>query len=47
MLGGLGKVMFFTSLAVQFCPGFCSKSGTLAAPHASCQCQCISPLAVG
>jgi len=40
-------VTLLTSLAVQFYLGFCSKSGTLAAWLASCQCLCISSSAVG
>jgi len=35
-----------TFLAIQFYLGFCSKSGTLVARLASCQCLCISLLAV-
>jgi len=35
-------VIFLTSLAVQFYLGFCSKSGTLVAQLASCQCLRLS-----
>ena len=34
-------------LVVQFYVGFCSKSGTLVAQIASCQCLCFSSSAVG
>ena len=43
----LNNSPMLTSLAVQFYLGFCSKSGTLVAWLASCQCLCLSSLAVG